>query len=374
MDNLRVVREPLFHIANRAQIPIWKAILIRVIAIILGLIVAGLIGLAIYNVSPFKVYYEIINGTFLLDGVFLTLVSETVFLLGVGIALIPVYKMKFWNLGGNGQILIGALCTLACMRTFGGKLPDGIVWILMVVFAMMGGALWAILPGICKAFFKTNESLFSLMMNYIAAELTFFVVFKWKGNLTTMLPIEVANLPVLGHKYVLPIIVVVLLTAFMYLYMNHSKHGYEIAVVGESENTARYVGINFKKVIIRTVAISGALCGLVGLLLVSVSSYKMDETLARNLGFTAILAVWFAKNNPLLTIVSAFGMSFLTLGMEQASSIAFRVQDVSIPTLIVGLIYFFVIGCEFFADYIIKRNGKQEKKTEKQTAKVKEDE
>lgn len=352
-------KEPLFHIAKRAEISIWQTILIRVVAIAIGLLSAGLICLIAFGVSPFKVYYELINGTFLLDGVFLTLLKDTLFLLGVSIALIPAFKMKFWNLGGNGQILMGAFATIVCMRTFAGNIPDPILWILMFASATLTGLIWAVIPAIFKAYFNTNETLFTLMMNYIATNLVAYFVSQWENYKSeTSTSITIGNLPVIGgNTYILPIIIFAILTIIMYFYMHHSKHGYEISIVGESQNTAKYAGISVKKVIIRTIALSGAICGIVGLLFVSTDLYTINATYcARNLGFTAIIAVWIAKNHPLIAILSTFGIVFLTQGMGQAQTIL-GTNDASIPTLIVGLMFFFVIGCEFFANYVIKRTN-----------------
>ena len=358
-------REPLFHIAKRAEIPVWKTILIRIIAILIGLILAGLICLIVFGVSPFKVYYELINGTFLLDGVFLTLVKDTMFLLGVSIALIPAFKMKFWNLGGNGQILMGAFATIVCMRTFAGNIPDPLLWVLMFASAIFAGILWAVIPAIFKACFNTNETLFTLMMNYIATNIVAYFVSQWENYKSeTSTSITQGNLPVIaGSTYVLPIIIFAILTAVIYFYMHHSKHGYEISIVGESQNTAKYAGINVKKVIIRTIALSGAICGVVGLLFVSTDLYTINATYcARNLGFTAIIAVWIANNHPLIAIASTFGITFLTQGMGQAQTIL-GTNDASIPTLIVGLMFFFIIGCEFFANYIIKKRNSSNTET-----------
>lgn len=370
MLNTIKTKEPLFHIAKRAEIPVWKSILIRVVAVLIGLLLAGLICLIVFGVSPFKVYYEMLNGTFFLEDVFLTYVKDSLFLLGVSIALIPAFKMKFWNLGGNGQILMGAFATIVCMRTLAGSIPDPLLWVLMFLSAILAGLIWAIIPAIFKAFFNTNETLFTLMMNYIATNIVAFFISQWENYKSeTSTKIVLGNLPVIGGSpYVLPIIIFAILTVVVYFYMHHSKHGYEISIVGESQNTAKYAGINVKKVIIRTIALSGAICGVVGLLYASTDLYTINATnTARNLGFTAIIAVWIAKNHPLIAIASAFGITFLNQGMEQAKTIL-GTYDTSIPTLIVGLMFFFIIGCEFFANYVIKRTNSANTDTNKKEA------
>ena len=140
----------------------------------------------------------------------------------------------------------------------------------------------------------------------------------------------------------------------MYIYLKYSKHGYEIAVVGGSENTARYIGINVKKVIIRTMAISGAICGLTGLLLVGGTSHSIASTTADGRGFTAIMVSWLAKFNPLIMILTSFLLVFLDRGADEVST-KFGLNN-SFSDILTGIILFFIIGCEFFIQYKINPN------------------
>ena len=226
---------------------------------------------------------------------------------------------------------------------------------------MVVGAIWAVIPAIFKAFFNTNESLFTLMMNYIAAGIVAFCLNEWvKTGSGILPPIDVANLPVIGKSYwyLLPILVVAVLTAFIAVYMKHTKHGFEISIVGDNVNTAKYVGINVKKVVIRTMLLSGAICGIVGLLLGGSINHTLNTESANNMGFTAIMVAWLAKFNPLTMIATAGFISFVTCGMGQVQS-AFGITNNSVTNIIIGLIYFCIIGCEFFIKYkVTTRSGK----------------
>jgi simple sugar transport system permease protein len=262
--------------------------------------------------------------------------------------------MKFWNLGGNGQILMGALVTVAIMRGTLGQNVTIVANILMVLCAILIGMVWAVIPAIFKAFFKTNESLFTLMMNYIAVGLVSYYINKWSTNGSGVLgQIKTGHLPEILNPHLLTIIVVAILTAVMHVYMKHSKQGYEIAVVGESENTAKYIGVNVKKVIIRTLAISGAICGIIGLLLAGSIDHSISEQTANNMGFTAIMVAWLAKFNPLIMILSSLLIAFLTRGMSQVQT-DFGITNDAVSDIVVGIIYFVVIGCEFFIRYQLK--------------------
>ena len=303
--------------------------------------------------NPWVVITSLFKGSFGTERKRWLLLQNTALLLGVGCALIPAFKMKFWNLGGNGQVLIGALVTIACMRNYGGRMPDAVVWLIMLVSAVLCGALWAAIPAVFKAFFKTNESLFTLMMNYIASGLVVYFIKEWSGPFASgsLATVKVAHLPRIGgNDFLLIIIVAALMCAAMFVYMKYTKHGFEASVVGESENTARYIGINVKKTIIRTLALSGALCGLIGFLIAGAMDHTVSSETAQNLGFTAIIAVWIAKMNPLCAIASSFGIIFMTQGMAELQTVV-QVSDSSVANMIVGIMYFCIIGCEFFVYY-----------------------
>ena len=135
----------------------------------------------------------------------------------------------------------------------------------------------------------------------------------------------------------------------MYIYLKYSKHGYELTVVGESENTARYIGLNVKKVIMRTMLLSGAVCGIAGLLLVGGTNHTITTTTAGGRGFTAIMVSWLAKFNPIYMILTAFLIAFLEVGSGSISTV-FGLNE-SFADIITGIILFFIIGCEFFINY-----------------------
>ena len=352
---------PLFHISKRDRIPLTKAIAIRAIAIVSGILFASILCGIIFGENPFKAILSILKGAFGSSRNVWLLFRDTAILLGVALALVPAFKMKFWNLGGNGQILMGALVTVAIMRSSLGSNNTLIANILMVVSSILIGAIWAVIPAIFKALFKTNESLFTLMMNYIAVGLVSYFISRWSTNGSGVLgQIYTGHLPEIANTHLLSIIVVAIITALMYFYLKHSKQGYEISVVGESENTAKYIGLNVKLVTIRTLAISGAICGIIGLLLAGSIDHSINENTANNLGFTAIMVAWLAKFNPLIMIFSSLLISFLTRGMGQVQT-DFNIRNDAVTDIVIGIIYFFIIGCEFFISYKLKMKQKEKK-------------
>lgn len=368
MANTKTVREPLFQVSKRGTIPLWQAIVIRAGAIVGSLLLIGCIFGAVVGVNPFAVLREMFNGTFGNKNRIWNLLRETGLLLLVGLALVPAFKMKFWNLGGNGQILVGALATAMVMRSQLAVDNPGLANIVMVLAAVLAGAIWAVIPAIFKALFKTNESLFTLMMNYIAAGLVSFFVYKWVWPETSLGNIPTGHLPTIieGSKTVtksfLTILCAVVFTVAMYFYIKNSKHGYEVSVVGESEKTAKYAGMNVKKVLIRTLVLSGAICGVVGLLLVGSVNFTLTSTIEANMGFTAIMATWLGKFNPFIMMATSLLIIFMSRGMSFASTY-FDLSNDSIANVLVAFMYFIIIACEFFILYKVKINKR--KKVEK---------
>ena len=368
MKNKSKAREPLFHIVKRDSLPWYTSWLIRLAAVALALIVCAVLTMFLTHENPISVYSTMIKGAFGSSRRVWNLLQGIAILLCVSLAVTPAFKMRFWNIGAEGQVLIGGLATAACMILLGDKVPNALLIIIMIAASMIAGAIWAVIPAVFKAKFDTDETLFTLMMNYVGIQLVSYFVMVWEvpkgsGKIGIINQTSHAGwLPQLGnYEYLLNILIVLALTIFMYVYLKYSKHGYELSVVGESENTAKYIGINVKKVIIRTMLLSGAVCGIAGLLLVGGTNHTITTTTADNRGFTAIMVSWLAKFNPLYMILTSFLIVFLQKGANEISTV-FRLNQ-SFSDIITGIILFFIIGSEFFINYQIKfhHSHKEEK-------------
>ena len=359
-------KQSLFHISKRDTLPLGKALLIRGGILLLALVFCGLITTLLTGQNPIEVYGTILSGAFGTSRRIGVTARNVAVLLGISLAVTPAFKMRFWNIGAEGQVLIGCLATAACMICLGGKIPNGLLIVIMIVASVAAGALWGFLPGIFKAKWNTNETLFTLMMNYIATQLAAFFIIVWevpKGsgkigiiNQNT----EAGWLPVLGgQRYLLPILLVAILTGVMYIYLNYSKHGYEIAVVGESQRTASYAGIKVERVIVRTMILSGAICGLIGLLLTAGTDHTLTTTIVGGRGFTAVMVSWMAKFNPIMMIFTSLLIVVLSRGASEISSV-FGLNH-SFADILTGIILFFIIGSEFFISYKVSlRKSKKE--------------
>ena len=352
------VKEPLFHIVKRTSVPWWKSWLIRAAAILLAFVVTGLLSFLVLKKDPFFIYSSMFSGIFGTERRILIFLRDGAILLLIALAITPAFKMRFWNTGAEGQVLMGGFACTVCMFYLGGKVPDGVLIPIMFVAGVAAGMLWAVIPAIFKAKWNTNETLFTLMMNYVGIQLVSYFVMVWEvpkgsGKIGIINQTSHAGwLPQLGnYEYLLNILIVLALTIFMYVYLKYSKHGYELSVVGESENTAKYIGINVKKVIIRTMLLSGAVCGIAGLLLVGGTDHTITTTTADNRGFTAIMVSWLAKFNPIYMVITSLLLVFFDKGATEIATV-YRLNE-SFSEIITGIILFFIIGSEFFINYKI---------------------
>ena len=323
-------KTPLFHVSKRPALPWYKTWAIRGAALLLALVLNGIITSLVTGEDPFAVYAAIWKGSFGTTRKFWVLMQNIAMLLCVS--------------------LIGGLASAACMITLANKLPNWAVILCMIITSLLAGAIWAGIPAFFKAKFNTNETLFTLMMNYVATQLVAYYCVVWespKGSGT----IGIIN-PNTSQKYLLNVLVVAVVCVLVYIYLNYSKHGYEIAVVGESERTARYVGIKVEKVIIRTMLLSGAICGLAGLLLVGSTNHTLTTTIVDGRGFTAVMVSWLAKFNPIGMIFTSFLLVFLGRGAGEIAT-KFGLNR-SFGDILTGIILFCIIGSEFFINYEIK--------------------
>ena len=355
-------REPLIHITKRKEMGWKQAWLIRIASIVAALIVCAFVTMATTGLDPLSVFASILEGSFGTERKIWTLGKETAILLCVSVAMAPAFRMKFWNLGGEGQVLIGAWLTAACMIYLGGRVPGAVLILISLIGAIAIGAVWAGIPAFFKARWNTNEVLFTLMMNYVAIQLVAYYIIIWenpKGSFTVGIINQSSRtgwLPNIGtYQYLLDILVVALVTVLMYIYLKYSKHGYEIAVVGESQNTARYVGIKVDKVIIRTLLLSGGICGLTGFLMVAGIDHTITTTLAGGRGFLGILVAWLAQFNPLAMVLVSLLLSILSRGAGEISTA--HGLNPSFGDILTGIILFFIIGSEFFINYRINFRG-----------------
>ena len=361
-SNVTHAKEPLFRMVKRDAIPQKKAWMIRAAAFLLSL-ATGAVVIMMLGHNPFSVYISMIKGAWGTKTVSYETIKIAIPLLITAIGISFAFKMKFWNIGAEGQILIGGACSAAVMIYAGDKMSPVVLLIVMFVASAVGGMIWGMIPAVFKAYWNTNETLFTLMLNYVAMQVVTYCIVFWenpKGSNTVGIINQTTQagwLPELfGQKYGWNVLIVMILTVGMFIYLKYCKQGYEIAVVGESENTAKYAGIHVKKVIIRTMAISGAICGIAGFVIVSGASHTISTATAGGRGFTAIIVAWLSKFNTFIMVAVSFGIVFMNQGAVQIATQYGLNENAS--DVILGIILFFLIGAEFFINYRVKRAKK----------------
>jgi len=345
----------MFKVTKREDVSKKKGIAIRFIAILLSLVFSGVFILAT-GFNPFEVYAQMIMGALGTDLRIKETIIKAIPLIITSLGILVAFKMKFWNIGGEGQIIMGAFAATYVALNFSDDFSRPVVLILMAVASMIGGGIWAFIPAFFKVKFGTNETIFTLMMNYIAIKwVTYLQYGPWKDPSAKGFP-KVANfdinaiLPSIAGIHI-GFVIAIILTILIYIFMNYTKKGYEIAVVGESVETAKYAGMNIKWIVIVAMLISGGLCGLTGMIQASAIEKTLTVSLSAGYGYTAIITTWLSGlSAPLVLVVSlAFavllqGGTYIQIALQVPSSVAEMIQ---------GMILFFVLGSEFFIKYKI---------------------
>ena len=355
-------KEPLIRLTKRQNMAKSKIWLIRLGALVFAIILGGLVFL-IAGANPLTAYGTILSGSLGKVTGIRQVVKTAVPLLGTALALAPCFAMRYWNIGAEGQITMGAMAATVFALNMAHSMPSPVLLIVMGIASIIFGAIWAGIPALFKARWGTNETLFTLMMNYIAIGIVGWLQGgPWEGKPGSQI------IPMFDNAAVLPKvlgvhigwIIVLVLTAFMYVYMSKTKHGYEIKILGESENTARYAGMNVTKVTIRTACLSGGIAGLVGFMVASGANQTLYSDVAGGVGFTAITVTWLAQLNPFAMVAISLMLAVLSKG---ASSIQTSLGvPASISDIITGIILLCMLGCEFFINYKMIFRGKEEHK------------
>ena len=354
---------PLIRLAKRAEISRRRVYLIRVLSIVIALVL-GCIPMILTGTNPFSAYGVIIQGSVSRPVYLKQTIRTAIPLLGCAIAIAPCFKMRFWNIGAEGQITMGAVFASYFALFFADRIPHVPLLIVMFASGAFVGAVWALIPAFFKAKWNTNETLFTLMMNYIAIGIVAWLQGgPWEGRKGSQL------IPMFDDNARLPMvlgvncgwIIALVLVVFLYVYMNKTKQGYEIAVIGDSVNTARYAGMNVGWIMMRTMIISGAISGIVGTIIVSGANFTLYKGVANGVGFTSITVAWLSQLNSFAMIAISMILAILEKG---ANTLQTRMQvPASIADIITGILLFCMLSSEFFINYkLIFRHKEKEVK------------
>lgn len=351
--------EPLVRIVKKKELPAQKAVLLRIAAFFLA-ILAGGIFIAVIGYNPFSVYQEIVAGCFRTPIAMQSTVKIAIPLLITSLGVTLAFKMKFWNIGAEGQLIFGAICA-SYFALFCSGWPHWLLLIASFLAGAIGGGLWGLIPAVFKVKWGTNETLLTLMMNYIAL---YIVDYLQKGPWKDPAAKGFAKIASFSSNAQIGKvfgvqggwIVAVLLVVIVAVFLKYTKRGYEISVVGESKATARYAGINVTKVMLGTMFLSGALSGMGGMIQAMGTTNSLSMGIASGVGFTAIIVAWLGQLNPYVIFLITCFFSILEKGsgvIQSTYGISTYAADV-----LQGVILFFILASEFFIRYSFVRRKK----------------
>ena len=355
---MKQANEPLVRVVKKTELTGGKLALFSLGGLFLALIAGGIFILALGK-NPFSVYQTIFLGAFRSKMAMQGTIKIAIPLLITSLAITLAFKMKFWKIGGEGQIIMGGIFA-TYFALFHSDWPHWLLLIVMLLAGMIGGGLWGLIPAFFKSKFGTNETLFTLMLNYIALYMIkYFTEGPWRDPTSSGFPKIATFVPNAQLDKVFGVhagwIIAVILVFLVFFYLQYTKQGYEIAVVGESQNTARYAGMNVSRIVMRTMFLSGAICGIAGMTQATGAAYTLGESITGGVGFTAIIVAWLARLNPFFSVFFTLFLSALQKGssvMQSAFGLSTYVSDV-----LQGIILFVILGVDFFTQYKLVFRG-----------------
>ncbi|ULQ60919.1 ABC transporter permease [Brucepastera parasyntrophica] len=339
----------MIHIASKRELSMLQENLLRLAAVAIALLASALIML-IMGYNPLDIYAKIISGSLGTAYRFRETVNKAIPLTVLSLGTAVAFRMRFWNIGAEGQFYLGAYG--ASLIAFGfPDLPAFVLLPLMFIAGFIFGGLWALIPGLLRAKFSASETLVTLMLNYVAVKWISYLQYgPWKDPAASGFP-KIASFSknaVLPSLFGIHIgwVITLVLAVLMFILLKKSKLGYEIDVLGESEATARYAGMNVSRIMLTAILISGGLCGIAGMMQASAIEQSLSDQLSGGLGFTAVITTWLARLSPPVTVVVSFLFSMLIQGGNFLQS-SLKIPS-SMAQILQGIIIFFVLGSEFF--------------------------
>ncbi len=354
-------RPPLsFHLVQRGEVPRLHALGYRLLAVLFALMAGGVF-LAALGYSPLSIYGTMLKGALGSPGMQKETIKLTIPLALTSLGVLLAFRMRFWNIGAEGQIAAGAIAA-SYFAYFQAHLPSAVLLPLMALAGILAGGLWGLIPAWFKTRFGTNETLFTLMLNYIVMNLiTYLREGPWRDPTggfaaTPRFPkgarLPEVPLPFVGNVHI-GWIILLAMVVLTFIYLRFTKHGYEITVVGENERTARYAGMPVKRIVLRTMFLSAGICGLAGMLQVAGPDRQLTDAVAGGRGFTAVSVVWLARLSPFGSLAVAFLFSVMQKGCSMMQT-EYRIPA-SMSDILQGILLFCVLGAEFFLQYRISR-------------------
>lgn len=357
----KINKDPLIKISKRQNLALGYKLLLTIGAILLSLVLGGIL-LACLGYNPVDFYVQMILGNFKNSSYLKLMVRVLIPLLITSLGVSLAFKMRFWNIGAEGQFIVGALIAMTFSLLIGDSLPSPLGAIIIVLLGTLGGGLYALFVAVLKVKFGTNETLMTLMLNYVALYIasytlkTDFYAVQGQGVPAFKVIAEslwLTEINIGKFSFDTALFVAVALVVIMFVYFKQSKQGYELNVVGDSPNTAKYAGMKVKWIIVRTMFLSGAIIGMAGALKLCGSSagHTFSANITGGVGWTSIIVAWLAKLNPIGILIASLLMSILERGCAFART-SLGISE-SMSDVLQGIILFTVLASDFFINYKI---------------------
>ncbi len=359
-----------FHIVKRDHCPLWKKCCLYLGAVALALLMGAAI-LMFLGVDPIAYYTRMFTmgtiGNKIAYKTFENYLKDFVPLALTSVALSLAFKMRFWNIGGEGQFILGAIAAAFVAFQAGPVLPQPITLVLMCLAAMLAAGLYGVFVAALKVKFGTNETLMTLMLNYVALYILIFIgeaKADWNFFLDpqSVRPVFASfakivafpKIPLVG-KFSLNVCVIftILVGVLIFIYLRYTKHGYEIAVVGDSAGTARYAGMKVNAIVLRTVFLSACLIGLAAAFKVGTAGI-LSTSITDDVGWTGIIVAWLAQLNTVVIFVVSALICVLHYGSTVAAA-TFSQVDSSFANMLQGIILFLVLAADFYTRFRVVR-------------------
>ena len=335
-----------------------QAILLVPVFSFLVSLVLGAILLLISGVNPLAAYAAMARGTF---GSVYSL-SETLvkaiplMLTGLGVSI--AFRMQFWNIGAEGQLVLGAVAAAWAALFLNGVIPDALLLPVAILAGMLAGACWAGVPAGLKAYLGVDETLTSLMLNYVAILLASHLYYgPWRDPQgygfpgTAQFP-ALAWLPRLWGRAHWGLVFAVIAAALLWFILNRTRWGFELKIIGENKTAAHYLGINIARNVLLALLLSGALSGLAGACEVTGISRRLQQGLSVGYGYTAIIVAWMAQLNPVAVLFVAVLMGALLVGGDQVQMM--MGLPASMGLVLQGMILFPMLAGSLFTEYRLR--------------------
>ncbi len=353
----------LFEKRKSASVP--ALFLVPLLSFAVSLTLTGIL-LVVFGADPFKTYAAMFKGAFGTQSGFTETLVKAIPLMLTGLGVSFAFRLKFWNIGAEGQLTLGGVATAWVMLFMDGWIPQPLLLPAAILAGCAAGALWAGIPAVLKTSLKVDETLVTLMMNYVAILISEFLYYgPWRDPKGFGFPgskpfPEYAWLPRIMGRAHIGIYFAIALALILWVVQKRTRWGFELGIIGASQKAARYQGIAVERNIVLAILVSGALCGMAGSFELSGISHRLQQGLSVGYGYTAIIVGWMSQLNPIAVLFVSTLMAGLLTGGDQVQMM--MKLPAAMGLVMQGMILFPLLAGSLFTEYHIRLISKPKPK------------